>query len=111
MSKADFIKKYKDGEKYYSNIEKSVKELSDNYITYKNKPVYVPCFKTSKGYTEKDKEYPYLKAAACPWDRLKKDSKNWKTRSDSNIKKAFKTETVRFRENPTVARLQNHSLS
>lgn len=76
ISRADFIKKYKDGEKYYSNLEKYTNELKDDYITYKNKPVYIPCFKVSKGYTEKDKKYPYLKAAACPWDRLKKESKN-----------------------------------
>lgn len=76
ISRADFIKKYKDGEKYYSNLEKYTNELKDDYITYKNKPVYIPCFKVSKGYTEKDKKYPYLIAAACPWDRLKKESKN-----------------------------------
>ena len=75
LSKDDFIRKYKKGQEYYSNIENTVKEMSDQYITYKNKAVYIPYFKISKGCTEKDKKYPYLKSSACPWDCLKKDFK------------------------------------
>lgn len=68
LSKRDFLRKYKKGRDYYSKIENTVKKLSDRYITYKNKAVYIPCFNLSKGYTEKSKEYPYLKSRACPWD-------------------------------------------
>ncbi len=75
LSKDDFIKKYKNGQEYYSNIENTVKEMSDQYITYKNKAVYIPYFKISKGCTEEDKKYPYLKSSACPWDCLKEDFK------------------------------------
>lgn len=75
LTKSEFIKKYKDGESYYSNIEKTVSKLKDEFITYKNKAVYVPCFKVSKGNTETNKKFPYLKAAACPWDKIKKECK------------------------------------
>lgn len=68
ISKKDFLKKYKNGSIYYSKIENKVKKLSDRYITYKNKAVYIPLFNLSKGYTEKIKKYPYLKTCACPWD-------------------------------------------
>ncbi len=76
LSKEEFIKKYKKGESYYSEIENLAKENGDNYITYKGKPVHIPYFKLSKGFTEKDKKYPYLKGCACPWDKFKKDFKN-----------------------------------
>lgn len=76
MSKTDFTAKFKKGEEYYSNIEKTVKEMENEYITYNNKAVYIPYFKVSKGYTENSKKYPYLKACGCPWDTYKKDFKN-----------------------------------
>lgn len=76
LSKKDFVKKFKKGETYYSEIEKYVKDMENETITYKNKAVYLPYFKVSKGYTDKSKKYPCLKACACPWDTLKKDFKN-----------------------------------
>lgn len=76
IDKNDFIKKYKNGKNYYSKIENTVKELDGEYITYKNKPVYIPLFKVSKGNTDFSKKYPYLDAAACPWDKIKKDFKS-----------------------------------
>lgn len=75
ITKADFVKKYKSGNDYYSKIENTVKKLDGEYITYKNKPVYIPLFKVSKGNTNSSKKYPYLDAAACPWDKIKKDCK------------------------------------
>lgn len=72
LSKRDFLRKYKKGRDYYSKIENTAKNLSDRYITYKNKAVYIPCFNLSKGYTEKSKNYPYLKSRACPWDVIEK---------------------------------------
>ncbi len=76
ITKSDFIKKYKKGKEYYSKIEKTVNNMKDEFITYHSKPVYIPYFKTSKGYTEKSKKYPYLNAVGCPWDKLKKDYKS-----------------------------------
>ena len=72
ISKNDFIKKYKNGKVYYSKIENTAKKLSDRYITYKNKAVYIPCFNLSKGYTEINNKFPYLKSRACPWDVIEK---------------------------------------
>lgn len=78
ISKEAFIKKYKNGKDYYSKIEKTAKNMKDEFITYHSKPVYIPYFKISKGYTETSKKYPYLKASACPWDKIKKDYNNSK---------------------------------
>ena len=68
LSKSEFFKKFKNGKIYYSKIENNAKRLSDKYITYKNKAIYIPCHFLSKGYTEKSKKFPYLKSCACPWD-------------------------------------------
>ncbi|MCH5303453.1 MAG: hypothetical protein J1E41_01195 [Ruminococcus sp.] len=73
IGKEEFIKKFKNGEEYYSKIENTVKNMSGKCITYKDKEVYIPYFTVSKGYTEKNKKYPYLKDAACPWDCMNKD--------------------------------------
>lgn len=80
ISKSEFLKKYKNGKDYYSNIENTVKNMKDEYITYRNKAVYIPYFKVSKGYTSESKKYPYLKATACPWDIIKKDYKQSKSK-------------------------------
>lgn len=80
LSKSEFLNKYKNGKDYYSKIENTVKKLSDKYITYKNKAVYIPCHSLSKGYTEKNKKYPYLKSCACPWDVTQK---GYNEKSDS----------------------------
>lgn len=53
-----------------------VKKLYKNVhvkIEYKNEKVYIPAVKLSKGYTEADNDYPYIKAVASPWDCFDED--------------------------------------
>lgn len=68
MSKKEFLKKYKNGKNYYSNLEKLSEELKDRYITYKGKAVKVPYFFITDGSCKA--EEPYLKNTANPWDLL-----------------------------------------
>ena len=71
LNKSEFIKKYKNGEKYYSLIEKTADEIGDKCITYKGKAVKLPYYYTTNGNC--DDEYSYLKNTANPWDLINKN--------------------------------------
>ena len=73
LSKADFIKKYKNGEKYYSEIENTIKTIKNTYITYKGKPVKIPCSYLTNGTCES--VYPYLNNTANPQDYINPEYK------------------------------------
>ncbi len=80
ISKKDFLKKYKNGASYYSKIEKTVKEISGSYITYKGKPARIPCCYISNGKCQID--YPYIRKTSSPWDLL---SKSYTFDAKSNV--------------------------
>lgn len=68
LSKKEFLKKYKNGESYYSLLEKLSEEINDRCITYKGKAVKFPYYYITDGSCKSEK--PYLKSTANPWDLL-----------------------------------------
>lgn len=70
-NKTDFIKKH--GKDNYSKIEKTIDDVKDICITYKDKPAPVPYCYLSGGNSERSAKHPFIKTAACPWDLLNKE--------------------------------------
>ncbi|MCR5653647.1 MAG: hypothetical protein K6F88_07575 [Ruminococcus sp.] len=68
LSKSNFLKKFTDGERYYSLIEKTIEETGGRYITYKGKPVKIPCSFVTDGKC--DSVYPYLRDTCNPADLI-----------------------------------------
>lgn len=68
MTKEDFIKKHKNGERYYSLLENTAKEIKNKTIIYKGKSAAIPYSYITSGVCESD--YPYLRDTANPWDLI-----------------------------------------
>ena len=66
MEKTDYNKEL------YSKLEK-LYEKADLSISCKGETVYIPTATLSKGYTEADDSYPYMKSVASPWDCTNKN--------------------------------------
>ena len=66
INKNDFLKKYKNGKDYYSELEKLSDTIKDLSITYNGKAVKTPCYYITNGICEGGK--PYLRNTANPWD-------------------------------------------
>ena len=72
ISRQAFLKKYTNGELYYSKLENIVAKTNGKTLKYCGETVYIPLTELSAGYTVPSKDYPYLKAAPSPWDVLEK---------------------------------------
>lgn len=59
-------------EEYYRRLERLYDE-ADLTLQYNEKIVYIPTSSLSKGFTEEDSQYPYIKSVASPWDCLDND--------------------------------------
>lgn len=68
ISKDEFLKKHKNGERYYSKIEKTSEEYGNTIITYKGKPVTVPFSYVTNGDCQSD--YAYIRNTANPRDLI-----------------------------------------
>ncbi len=52
----------------YSRIESIYNSNNEIYLTYNDKPVYIPCSVCSNGATAENEKYNYLCSVASPWD-------------------------------------------
>ncbi len=62
--------KSKFSEDFYQRAEKLYTKAE---LKYMNKRVFVPTSWLSSGFTKEDKDYPYIKSVASPWDCFQKD--------------------------------------